>query len=164
MLDDKLNDELDLKQHEYSLHRRGNVLVSHFKDCSMEVKEYLFKTHFSNAYGCQLWTTYRNPVMTRISVPDTRYNDVYMWLFKIRRGVSISAIFVSKGIDSFNVLRRKLIYSFMQRIHTSENPLIQYCTEEQVQRVCGKLWMDKSTIHETWVEAGHELLYVSPDT
>ena len=67
----------------------------------------------------QLWTTYRSPVMTRISVP---YNDVYRWFFKIRRGVSISAIFVSKGIDSFNVLRRKLIYSFMKRIHTSENP------------------------------------------
>ena len=90
-------------------------------DCSTEVKDYLFKTHFSNAYGCQLWTTY-NLVMTRISVP---YNDVYRWLFKIRRGVRISAIFVSKGIESFNVLRRKLIYSFIQLIHISENPLIQ---------------------------------------
>ena len=95
-LDDNLNDELDLKRHENSLHRRGNVFVSHFKDCSTEVKDYLFKTHFSTAYGCQLWTTYhRNLVMTRISVP---YNDVYRWLFQIRRGVSISAIFVSKGV------------------------------------------------------------------
>ena len=50
---------------------------------------------------------------------------VYRWLFKIRRGVSISAIFVSKGIDGFNVLGGKLIYSFMKRSHTSENPLIQ---------------------------------------
>ena len=82
MLDDKLNDELDLKRHENSLHRRRNVLVSHFKDCSTEVKDYLFKTHFSNAYGCQVWTTYRNPVRTRISVPN---NDVCRWLFKIRR-------------------------------------------------------------------------------
>ena len=44
ILDDNLNDELDLKRHENSLHRRGNVFVSHFKDCSTEVKDYLFKT------------------------------------------------------------------------------------------------------------------------
>ena len=31
----------------------------------------------------------------------------------------------SKGIGGFNVLRRKLMYSFMKGIHTSENPLIQ---------------------------------------
>ena len=66
--------------------------------------------------------TYCTLVMTRIPVP---YNDVYRWLFKIRRRVSISAIFVSKGVDGFNVLRRKLICSFVKRIHTSENPLIQ---------------------------------------
>ena len=142
MLDDKLNDELDLKRHENSLNRRGNVLVSHFKDCSTEVKDYLFKTHFLNAYGCQLWTTYRNPVMTRISVP---YYDVYRWLFKIRRGVSISAIFVSKGIDSFNVLRRKLIYSFMQRIHTSENPLIQAIVQRSK--------FEESVVNREWTKA-----------
>ena len=135
-------------RHENSLHRRGNVFVSHFKYCSTEVKDYLFKTHFSNAYGCHLWIIYRNPVMTRISVPD---NDVYRWLFKIRRGVSISAIFVSKGIDSFNVLRRKLIYSFMQRIHTSENPLIQAIVQK------GKF--EDSVVNREWTKAlynGHE--------
>ena len=35
------------------------------------------------------------------------------------------AIFVSKGIAGFNVLRRKLIYSFMKSILTSQNLLIQ---------------------------------------
>ena len=67
------------------------------------------------------------------------------------RGVSISAIFVSKGIDSFNVLRRKLIYSFMQRIHASENPLIQAI----VQR--GKF--EDSVVNREWTKVlykGHE--------
>ena len=110
--DDNLNEELDLKRHEIlnSLHRNGIVFVSHFKDCSTEVKDHLFKTHFPNAYGCQLWTTYCTPVITRIPV---HYNDVYRWLFKIRRWVSISGLFVSTGIDSFNVIRRKfIIYMF----------------------------------------------------
>ena len=148
MLDDKLNDELDLKRHENSLYRRGNVLVPHFRDCATEVKDYLFKTHFSNDYGCQLWTAYRNPIMIRISVP---YNDVYRWLFKIRRGVSMSAIFVSKCIDSFNVLRRKLIYSFMQRIYTSENPLIQAVVQRSKfeESVVDREWTKALYIHGT---------------
>ena len=64
---------------------------------------YLFKTHFSNAYRCQLWTPQCTLVMTRIPVP---YNGVCRWLFMIRRGISTSAIFVSKGIDGFNVLMK----------------------------------------------------------
>ena len=39
--------------------------------------------------------------------------------------LSVPAIFVSKGLDGFNVLRRKLIYSFLRRGHTYENPQIQ---------------------------------------
>ena len=86
--------------------------------------------------------------MTRISVP---YNDVYRWLFKIRRGVSISAIFVSKGIDSFNVLRRKLIYSFMQRIHTSENPLIQAMVQRSK--------FEESVVNREWTKALEEMTF-----
>ena len=67
-----------------------------------------FKTHFPNAYGYQLWTTYRTPVMTTIPVP---YNDVYRCLFKIKRGVSTSAIFVSKGTGGCNVLSKTKSYT-----------------------------------------------------
>ena len=118
------------------------VFVSYFKYGSTEVTNYLFKTHISNAYGSQPWTTYCTLVITRISVP---YHDVYRWLFKIRRRVNISAIFVRKGIDGFNVLNRKLIYSFIKRIHTSENPLIQAI----VQR--GKF--KDSAVNREWTKA-----------
>ena len=61
--------------------------------------------------------------MTRIPVS---YKDVYRWLFKIRRGVSISAIFVSEGIDGLiKCAQRKANILFHEAMHKSENPLIQ---------------------------------------
>ena len=121
MPDDNFNDELE---HENSLHSRGNDFVNHFKEFSTGAKYHLLKVYFSNAYRCQLWATYHTLVMTSFPVPC---NDVYTWLFSIRRGISIPDIFVNKGIDGLSVLRRKLIYSFMRSVHTVitfENPLI----------------------------------------
>ena len=105
-----------------SMYSRGNILANRFKDCSTDVKQCLFKTYCSNAYGGQLWGAYRSSAMTKINVA---YNDVCRKLFRIRRGVSISAIFVSNSINSFRALRRKLVYSFMTRIYASDNILVQ---------------------------------------
>ena len=98
------------------------MLISRFKQCSNNVKNYLFKAYCSNVYGGQLWANYRKPMCNKVKVA---YNDIYRGLFNIQRGESISAIFVSNHIDPFCTVLRKLVYSFKCRLEASANNLIK---------------------------------------
>ena len=122
LLQNNQNDEDDMKRHVKAIYSRGNILVDRFRNCSTNVKNYLFRAYCSNAYGCQLWATYRKPMYQKVKVA---YNDVYRKLLNIRRGESISTVYVSHNIDSFCVLLRKLVYSLKCRLCSSENELIK---------------------------------------
>ena len=52
------------------------------------------------------------------------YNNVYRKLFNIRRGVSMSATYVAHFVGSFNVLLRKNLGSFRQRVLNCDNLLV----------------------------------------
>lgn len=123
-----LCDEEDIKRHVRTLYRQGNMLVKRFKSCSVDVKNFIFKTYCSSIYCGQLWSNYRKSTFKRIIVA---YNDIYRHLFNIRRGESMSAIYVHNGIDSVNVLLRKLIYGFIQRLQSSENVLVTSLIENE---------------------------------
>ena len=69
-----------------------------------------------------LWCSYKTTDYKRVIVA---YNDVYRSLFGIKRGESISNIYVINGINSFNMLVRKYIFSFRDRLMKSENILIK---------------------------------------
>ena len=49
----------------------------------------------------------------------------YVKLFAIKRGESMSAIYVQNSIDSIGVLMRKSIYGFRKRVNSSDNMLLQ---------------------------------------
>ena len=98
------------------------MLISRFKTCSHEVKVNLFKSFLSNAYGCHLWTKYKQCTFKRVVVA---YNNIYRKLFGIKRGESMSAIYVQNSIDSIGVLMRKSIYGFRKRVNGSDNMLLQ---------------------------------------
>ncbi len=122
IVQDNLQDGLDMKRQVKSIYARGNLMVNRFGKCSVGVKNYLFRAYFSNAYGGQLWSVYNKTEFQKVKVA---YNDVYRRLCNIRRGESISAIFVQNYIDTFNIVIRKLVYSFICRLCTSKNTLIQ---------------------------------------
>ena len=62
LLQDNQNEEDDMKRHVKGIYSRGNILADRFRNCSTNVKNYLFRAYCSNAYGCQLWATYRKPM------------------------------------------------------------------------------------------------------
>ena len=116
----------DMKRQIRSIYARGNMLVSRFGNCSTNVKNWLFRSYFSNAYGSQTWTNYRKAAYQKVRVA---YNDVYRRLFNIPRGESISAIFVRNHIDSFCTIRRKIMYSLKCRLYKIGNVFIKSIIE-----------------------------------
>lgn len=123
-----------------SIYTRGNMITKSFKMCSDTVKHYLFRSYFSNAYCCQLWSTYKSACLKKAVVA---YNDVYRKLFNIARGHSISAIYVTNSIDSFNVLLRKHAYSFTTRLLNCDNELVSCVTNSL-------FFLLKSTLKQKW--------------
>ena len=98
------------------------MLISRFKTCSHEVKVKLFKSFLSNAYGCHWWTKHKQCMFKRVVVA---YNNIYRKLFGIKRGESMSAIYVQNSIDFIGVLMRTSIYGFRKRVNSSDKMLLQ---------------------------------------
>ena len=105
-----------------SLYRNGNLLTKRFMPCSVDVKERLFKAFCYGLYGVHLWHTYSKRQYKRCIVA---YNDIFRKLFFYKRGDSISSATVLHSIDTFNILRRRLIFSFIKRVVKSENKIIR---------------------------------------
>ena len=124
-LSSNLSDDRDIVRHVRGVYGRGNMLISKFKFCSDDVKEHLFLSYCANVYGGPLWYQYKTSVYKKAVVA---YNDIYRSLFKIQRGVSMSALYVQKDINSFNVIVRKLSYGLMNRLSLSDNILIKCIT------------------------------------
>jgi hypothetical protein len=113
VIDSSAQDNVDILRHVRAIYTRGNMLISRFKICTDEVKLCLFRSYLSSIYGGQLWTNFKSNVFKKAVVA---YNNVYRKFFNIRRGPSMSAIYVNSGIDHFNVLVRKNLGSFRQRL------------------------------------------------
>ena len=108
------------------------MLAKSFKKCSQDVKNYLFRAYCSSTYGCPLWNSYKASDYKKAIVA---YNDVYRSLFSIKRGESMSHIFVMQKINHLNVLRRKSIFSFRERLLISDNQLIRTIVNSLFYRV-----------------------------
>ena len=90
-LNANLCDDYHIQRHVKSFYARGNTLIKRFKQCIDEVKNYLFKTFCSSIYGCVLLCNFTISAVKRCTVA---YNDVYRYLFNIKRGESMSNIYV----------------------------------------------------------------------
>ena len=119
---EKLEDDDDIFRHVKSLYARGNMLINRFRACTHNVKVKLFRTFFTNVYGCHLWALYKQTTYRRVVVA---YNNIYRKMFKVRRGDSMSAIYVQQNIDPVNVLIRKNVFGFKNRLFDSSNLLIK---------------------------------------
>ena len=86
--------------------------ISCFKTFSSSIKVKLFRSFLCNAYGCHLWSTYKQYTYKCVVVV---FNNIYRKLFGILSGDSIHAFYVNNNIDSFGLLVRKNVYSFKTR-------------------------------------------------
>lgn len=125
MLSGDCMDDDDLCRHKKYLYAKGNMLIKSFIDCTSDVKTRLFKTFCYSTYGGHLWTMFKKESMTKVKVA---FNDVFRHLFTIKRGSSISCIFVQNNIDSFFTLLRKSAFNFRNRLMKSENAIINTIT------------------------------------
>ena len=117
-----LSDDSDVIRHVRCIYGRGNKLVNTFRNCTDDVKNCLFKSFISSSYGASLWCCFKKSNFKKAVVA---YNDVYRNLFGIKRGISMSKVYVERNIDCFKVIFRKTMYSFQVRIRNSFNTLLK---------------------------------------
>jgi len=121
-LTDDLQDDQDLMRQLRSIYCYGNMLIKKFKCCSDDVKTQLFKTFCCNFYGSQLWCNHKASTYTKVKVA---FNNVYRKLMSIKRGCSMSMIYVQNNVNPFAVLLRKSVFNFRKRVLESTNSLVK---------------------------------------
>ena len=121
-ISDDLSDDEDIIRQMRSIYARGNVLIRNFIHCTDSVKASLFKTYLSSLYGSTLWSTFKRKTFSKLKVA---YNNVFRYLFRKKRGESVSASMIDLGIDPFNVIYRKFVVGFIKRVTACDNVLVR---------------------------------------
>ena len=136
-------DNCDIKRQIKSVYSRGNVLIRKFKHCTDNVKLKLFSSYCNSFYCAQLWCMYKKEHVRKL---QTAYNRIFRTLMNFKYDVSISAQFVSKNIDTFTVIWRKLIVSFRKRLLESENSILSGIVQSLMflDSRLTKMWHDKA--------------------
>ena len=100
----------------------ANMLLRKFVKCSPDVKCYLFKTYCCNLYCAPFWYDSTKAAMKNLKVA---YNNSLRRLLGLPSHNSASGMFVNLNIPSFGEILRKYVYSFRNRLETSENSIIR---------------------------------------
>ena len=100
--------DLDINRQMRSIYGRGNIIISSFKHCTVNVKIQLFKTFCCNFYGDHLWHSFKKRSYGKIKIA---FKKIYRYLMNLDRYASITSHMVNLNIDYFDVLLRKSIYT-----------------------------------------------------
>ena len=106
-----------------SLYSRANCINRKFSLCSTPVKKNLFMAYCGQIYGAQLWNSVSAGVLSKCRIA---YNNCFRIIMNLRRRCSASTMFVYNLTDSFEARRRKMCYSFLQRLSSSNNIIVQH--------------------------------------
>ena len=106
-----------------ALYARGNMPLSKFGHCTVDVKKNLFMTYCSSLYCCSLWSAY--DYATTLRSIHVAHNDALRFMFHLPRYRSASNISVPLNIPNFSVLGRKLVYSMYKRVLASSYSLVR---------------------------------------
>ena len=113
--------DLDMNRQMRSIYGRGNIIISNFKHCTVPVKTQLFKTFCCNFYVDHFWHSFKKCSYNKIKVA---FKKIYRHLMNLDRCSSITSHMVNLNIDSFDVLLRKSVYNFQERLLLSGNGII----------------------------------------
>ena len=139
LLRDDFTDVSDMNRQLRSLYTQGNILLRKFKKCSDDVKCQLFRSYCTNLYCASLWCNFTASSFSRIKVA---YNNIFRMLLSVKRREVYNA-YVRLNVDSFQVVLRKSIYTFNQRLLKSKNCLI-------LNIVSSMLFLSGSTLNMHW--------------
>ena len=118
-----MKDDIDIRYQCRNIYSRGNMLIRNFKSCSDSVKCQLFQSFCTSIYCAPLWTNYSKVgSLDRLKVA---YNRVFRILMNLQHRTSMSENFISRGLNPFTVVVRKLIGSFRNRVLHSDNSLVK---------------------------------------
>ena len=116
----------DLKRQMCKLYANVNMIIRKFSRCSPDVKCFLFKSYCSNLYCSILWYDCSKTALKTLRIA---YNNSLRKLLGIPKYNSASEMFVCLNIPSFDELLRKYVYSFRNRLVSSQNCiLISICS------------------------------------
>ena len=118
-------DDASMNAQRVNMYCRGNIIIRKFKHCSDNVKTQLFQSYCTNFYCAPLWCNYSAESFRQVKVA---YNKIFRNLLGLDRRTSMSAAFVTRHLNPFIVILRKLIVSFRARILRSENSIIETVT------------------------------------
>ena len=104
------------------LYTKSNRLLRLFHHCSVDVKLALFRSYCTCFYCPFLWTHYKQSNYSKLRVA---FNNVYRRILKLPSRSSASTMYVVNKIDSLEVLVKKRIFGFMERLNNSDNTIIK---------------------------------------
>ena len=104
------------------LYTKSNRLLRLFQHCSVDVKLVLFRSYCTCLYCPFLWTHYKKYYYRKFRVA---FNNIYRRILKLPSRSSASTMYVVNNIDSLEVLVRKRIFGFMERLNNSDNKIIK---------------------------------------
>ena len=131
------SDKQDISRQIRGLYCRGNMLLRKFSQCSDNVKRQLFISYCTNMYCFQLWSQFTLAQMQKLRVA---YNNIFRRFFRLPPRCSASEMFVHSDVPTLDMLLRKSVYSFEQRVKHSRNALLS--------TVCGS---DLTLTNELWL-------------
>ena len=120
---------IDVKRQTRTFYARANLLIRNFRHYTDKVKCYLFQSYCTNMYCSQLWFNSTKDSLRKLR---TSYNTVLRRLLCISLLYSVSQMFVSRGILTFDELLRKSVYNFAKTIERSTNAIISSCLSASI--------------------------------
>jgi exonuclease III len=139
-LHEDFSDDRDIVRQTRYIYARGNSLIRKFKDCSPEVKTQLFKSYCTAFYCSSLWSNFKTATFTKLKVSFKR---VFRNLHNIKSG-STTGFMLQLNCDPIDVILRKYINSFRNRLFKSDNVIICAIRES--------MDFSSSSINELWVK------------
>ena len=145
-ISENLSDIEDIERQRKKLYAQGNSLIRKFHMCTLDTKLVLFNTYCSSMYTVQLWTNYTR---TSINKLYTAYHNILKSLIGVSKREYTSPICVNLNVRSCPAVIRNLVFKFMNRLHTSNNRIIN--------SICLSSCFYKSQMWKHW----RSLLYIN---
>ena len=103
------------------LYTKSNRLLRLFHCCSTDVKLTLSRSYCTCFYCPFLWTHYKKFTHSKLRVA---YNNVYRRILKLPPRSSASTMYAVNHIVSFEIIVRKRVVGFTERLKVSENSIV----------------------------------------
>ena len=136
IISDTLADDEDMAQQRRSLYVQGNIISRRFTMCSPTVKTMLFRTYCTSMYTGHIWCSYKKATMQKVTVA---FNNAFRRILGAPRYCSASEMFAHTYTPSCPTVRRKMIYSFRDRLEGAKNCILVSILGSDI-RFCSPLW------------------------